>query len=194
MSSPRLKIALIGGAVAVAAGILADQGSLLGADLPHAALLGVSVGAVVGLVHEGSVAARTAGFVGGFLSAWIGYALRAGFLPDIPMGRAIAAVVVVGLVTALAVASAGKVPLWSGLLGAGALLGAYETTFRTAPTTFLTDSVTAATTVLLAAALGLLVATAAALPPRARAVPPVPLDLPAPRTAADTAVQHEVVR
>lgn len=200
MSSPRPRILLVGGALALTAGLLADQGSLLGADLPHVALLGASLGAVVGLIPDRSVAGRLAGFVTGFVAAWVGYALRAGFLPDIPMGRAIAAVVVVAVITAVATITAGRVPLWSGLIGAAAMLGAYETTFAATPTSFVTDSMTAATTVLLAAALGLLVASTVSvisLEPHEEPGEDVPLDallLPAPRASADADVEQEVTR
>lgn len=159
MTSVRIRTCLVGGALALTAGVLADQGSVLGADLPHTALLGAALGAVVGLVPDRSVAGRTGAFVFGALAAWLGYALRAGALPDIPMGRAIGSVVVVLAITAVAVATAGRLPMWSGLVGAGAMLGAYETTFVTTPTGFLSDSMTAMTTVLVSAALGLLVAS-----------------------------------
>lgn len=157
MTSVRRRTLLYGGAIALAAGLLADQGSLLGADLPHQALLGAALGAVVGLVPDRSVTGRTLSFVAGFAATWIGYALRAGVFPDVPLGRALAAVIVVLVITGISVAAGGRLPLWSGLVGAGALLGAYETTFVTTPTGFLSDSVTAATTVLVAAACGLLV-------------------------------------
>ena len=159
MTSVRTRTCVAGGALALTAGLLADQGSVLGADLPHTALLGAALGAVVGLVPDRSVAGRTGAFLGGFAAAWIGYALRAAVFPDVPLGRALAAVIVVGAITAVAALSAGRLPLWSGLVGAGALLGAYETTFVTTPTGFLTDSMTAATTVLVSSALGLLVAS-----------------------------------
>ena len=159
MNSVRRRTLVAGGTLALAAGLLADQGSVLGADLPHTALLGAALGAVVGLVPDRSVVGRTAAFLAGFGTAWVGYALRAGVFPDVPLGRALAAVIVVGVITTVAAVSAGRLPLWSGLVGAGALLGAYETTFVTTPTGFLQDSMTAATTVLVSAALGLLVAT-----------------------------------
>jgi hypothetical protein len=159
MTTVRLRTCAVGGALALTAGLLADQGSVLGADLPHTALLGAALGAVVGLVPDRSVVGRTGAFLAGFGAAWLGYALRAGVFPDVPLGRALTAVIVVSVITAVAVVSAGQLPLWSGLVGAGALLGAYETTFVTTPTGFLADSLTATTTVLVAAALGLLVAT-----------------------------------
>lgn len=199
MTSQRMPIMVTGAALAITAGLLADQGSLLGADLPHAALLGASLGAVVGLVPDRSVGGRMAGFLTGFVAAWVGYGLRAGVLPDIPMGRAIASVIVVLAITAVATATGGRVPLWSGLVGAGALLGAYETTFATTPTSFVTDSMTAATTVLLSAAVGLLVASTLSIvrPEPVEDGPDVPLDallLPAPRASVDADVEQEARR
>lgn len=191
MTSVRTRTCLVGGALALTAGLLADQGSVLGADLPHTALLGASLGAVVGLVPDRSVAGRTGAFVFGALAAWLGFALRAGVLPDIPMGRAIASVVVVVAITALAALTAGRLPLWSGLVGSGAMLGAYETTFATTPTGFLADSTTAMTTVLVSAALGLLVASTlqevlgTALAPTDSAAQRPEVALPSPRASVD---------
>ena len=199
MTSVRVRTCAVGGALAVSAGLLAAKGSVLGADLPHHALLGAALGAVLGLVSFGSVAGRVGGFVVGFGAAWIGYALRAGFLPDTGAGRALACVSVVAVVTAAAVASAGRVPLWSGLLGAGTLLGAYESTFAANPGAFLSDSFTAITTVLVAAGLGLVAAVAVegylspvAVTGETGSRPEVAL--PSPRSAADVDVRSEVQR
>ena len=159
MTSVRRRTLLVGGALALTAGLLADKGSVLGADLPHTALLGAALGAVLALVPDRTVAGRTGGFLAGFAAAYLGYALRAGLLPDSPAGRAVAVVVVVALVTGVAVATNGRAPLWAGLVGIGAMLGAYETTFTTDPTGFVSDSATAATTLLVCAGLGLLVTT-----------------------------------
>jgi hypothetical protein len=124
----------------------------------------------------------------------VGYVLRAGVFPDVPLGRALAAVIVVAVITAVAAASDGRLPMWSGLVGAGALLGAYETTFVTTPTGFVNDSMTAATTVLVAAGLGLLVAsTVEGLMAPATAPAPDPtahgeVAVPSPRASVDADV------
>ena len=196
MTSVRRRTAVVGGALAVAAGLLADHGSVLGADLPHTALLGAGLGAVLGLVHDGSVAGRVGGFLTGFFTTWIGYALRAGAFPDIPLGRALAAVIVIGIITAVAVVTAGRLPLWSGLIGSGALLGAYETQFVTTPTSFLGDSLTAMTTVLVSCSLGLLVAVAAdgLTQPAEHAAERGDLAVPAPRASVDADVAKEATR
>jgi hypothetical protein len=195
MSSVRIRTLVTGSALAVAAFVLADQGAVFGADLPKVALLGAAAGAVLGLVPDRSPAARLGGFAGGFAAAWFGYALRAGVLPDIPMGRAIAAVVVVAVVTAVAAATANRLPMWAGFVGVATLLGSYETTFAATPTSFVSDSMTAVTTSLLAAALGFLVAvlasgTAAVTEHAPAEEDVVVLDaaVPAPRPAADTNV------
>lgn len=194
----RTRTALVGSALALTAGLLADHGAVLGADLPKTALFGAAAGAVLGLVPDRTPAPRALGFLLGFVAAWLGYALRAGYLPDIPLGRAIAAVIVVGLVTLVATATAGRLPLWTGLLGATALLGAYETTFAANPAAFVQESMTAATTVLVTAAFGFLVASLLqALPaPSPRLVEVdedtaiVPgFDMHAPRASSDAATE-----
>jgi hypothetical protein len=155
----RIRILAAGGVLALLAALLVDHGDHFGFALTHAALLGLALGAVLGLVPLSTPGGRIVGFVTGFLAAWVGYALRAGFLPDIPIGRAIAAFIVVAVVAIVASATNGWAPLWAGLLGVGALVGSYETAFTTMPTAFTTESVTAATTVALAVALGLLITT-----------------------------------
>ena len=138
----------------VVVGLLVDHGGQIGSELPQLALLGVLLGAVVALVPHRSPAGRAGAFAVGFLAAFVGYTMRAGFLPAIPLGRAIAAMAVVALITAVAVVSADRLPLWAGLIGAGTMVGAYEATFRATPTEFTTQSVATATTVLLAAGIG----------------------------------------
>jgi hypothetical protein len=206
MSSVRTRTLLTGAALAVAAFLLADQGALFGSDLPKVALLGAAAGAVLGLIPDRLPAARLGGFLAGFVAAWIGYALRAGFLPDTSLGRAIAAVVVVAVVTAVAVASADRFPMWAGLLGAVTLLGSYETTFAATPTEFVSDSMTAVTTSLLAVAFGFLVTVLvelvagsrpAAEPTTTMSARPVVADaVPTPRPTADTdvAITNEASR
>lgn len=198
MSSVRIRTCAVGGALAASAGLLAAKGSVLGADLPHQALLGAALGAVLGLVPTRSVLSRVLAFLVGFGAAWLGYALRAGVLPDSGSGRAVAVITVVLVVTAATVATAGRLPLWAGLLGVGTLLGAYETTFAANPGDFLSDSVTAITTVLVAAALGLLVATSVeeALVPEdvERPARRPEVALPAPRHSADADARQEVER
>lgn len=170
-----------GGLLALTAAALADHGSHLGLAVPRDALLGAALGAVLGLVpmaRADRLWGRAPAFVVGALVAWLGYALRAGVLPDIPMGRAVAAVIVVGLVTVVAAVSRERLPLWAGLVGVGAVAGAYETAFAQAPTAFTSESTTAVTVVLLAAACGYVAASIAEYAAHAigRPTPDVPAD------------------
>ena len=125
-----------------------------GSELEHVALLGAALGGVVGLVPHNPPLGKLGGFVLGFVVAWIAFGVRAAVLPDTTIGRAVAAFLVILVCGAVAAVSAGKVPLWSALVGAAAIVGAYETSFTNSPPQFLTTSPQAATTVLLAAGFG----------------------------------------
>jgi len=148
---------LSGGALAAAVALTVLAGVAFGLELDHVALLGVALGAAVGLVPQGRSAHRLAGFAGGLALAWVGYLLRAAVLPDSASGRVVAALVVVLGCLVVHLVSRHRVPVWSALVGVAALVGAYEETFTAAPPRFLDQSVSAATTVLLAAAAGYLV-------------------------------------
>lgn len=125
-----------------------------GSELEHVALLGAALGGVIGLVPNDPPLGKLGGFALGFAGAWIAFGVRAAVLPDSTIGRAVAAFVVILILGAVAAVSAGRVPLWSSLVGAAAMVGAYETSYSNSPSTFLTTSPQAATTVLLAAGFG----------------------------------------
>lgn len=172
---------LAGTAVAVTGALVVDHGAAFGTDLPAVALLGVAAGAVLGLLGGISVAARAVGFVTGVLAAAVGLYLLAHALPDAPSGRALAALAVGLLVTGVSVASAGRVPLWSGFLGVSALMGGYATAVVGNPAADVGDPAVASaglTTVLLSAAIGFGVAVATSGSPA-----PVPLLRPEPPPA-----------
>ena len=152
-----MRRSLVSGLVlAVFAALIIGLGQLLGLDLEHVALMGAALGGVLGLVPHSLPLGKLGGFVVGFVLAWIGFALRAAILPDSATGRAVAAFIVVALIGVACAVSAGRLPLWSGLLGAAAIAGAYEETYTNAPSQFLRESPTAGTTVLFAVALGFL--------------------------------------
>lgn len=153
------KSLLSGCLLAVATAVTVLLGQVFGDDLQHVALLGVALGGVVGLVPHRSGWGRLGGFAIGFVLAWVGFALRAAVLPDTAGGRAVAAFLVVLACAGACAVSAGRIPLWSALVGVAALVGAYEQTYTDAPSQLLTQSTSAATTVLLAAALGYLAAS-----------------------------------
>lgn len=213
----RARTLLAGGALAAAAGVLSVHGAALGAAVPSAALVGVGAGAALGLVADRTAAARAGAFALGLGAAWVGYLVRAGVLPDIPVGRGLSVVLVVSLVTALATATAGRLPLWAGLLGAATMAGAYEATYTASATTVVADAPVAAAAGLLAAAVGFVVAglvpqdvaapvhrpttttTTTTAPAAPAAVRPVVLDesgfpVPAPRDHVDATVTSETDR
>jgi hypothetical protein len=147
---------LSGGALAVAAAVAVLAGASLGLEMEHVALLGLALGAVVGLVPQGRPLHRLLGFASGFVIAWVGYLLRAAVLPDSTSGRAVAACTLVYLLTR------GRLPLWASLVGVAALVGAYEETYTAAPSQVADQSLSAATTILLAVAVGYLVSAVVA--------------------------------
>ena len=149
----------IGVLLTILGALVIDHGGHFGIQLIHLGEMGLAVGAVLGLVPDRAPGWRAGSFAVGFVAAWLGFALRAGLLPDIPMGHAIATVIVLGLVTAATAASFGRLPLWAGLLGVAAFSRGYETTFSADPSAFDHDSMTDATTIALAVGLGFLGAT-----------------------------------
>jgi hypothetical protein len=167
-----MRRSLIAGLVlAVFAALIVGLGELFGLDLQHVALLGAALGGVLGLVPHQFPLGKLGGFILGFVVAWIGFALRAAVLPDSATGRAVAAFLVVAIVAVACSISAGRVPLWSALLGAAAIAGAYEEIYTSAPSQFLQESPAAGTTVLMAVALGFLATTLIAEGVGSRAVP-----------------------
>lgn len=175
--------------LAVTTALVIGLSDLLGLDLQHVALLGAALGGALAFVPHTPEWGRLAGFLVGFLAAWVGYALRAAVLPDAAAGRAVAALLVIALVAVVAAASAGRLPLWSGLIGVAALVGAYEEVYTSAPSQFVVDSMGAATAILLAVAVGYLAASLLSLqrgapPASRRGVRQAPRD-PAPGATSD---------
>ena len=167
------KSLLAGLVLALAAMVVVIVGSVLELDLESVALLGAAMGAVVALVPDRTPAARLGGFAIGFVVAWVGYAIRAQFLPDTAGGRAVAVGVVVLLCVALTGAGRGRLALWSVLLGAGAFAGAYEFTYDQAPPEMLSTSLSTATMMAFNVAVGFLAAAFFAPAEGSRSVPPV---------------------
>ena len=148
---------LSGGALAVTAAVTVLLGDLLGFELDHVALLGVALGAVVGLVPQGRSVYRLAGFGAGLALGWLAYMLRAAVFPDSASGRAVAVAAVVLGCLLVHLVSRHRLQLWTTLVGVAAMVGAYEETFTAAPPQFVDQSTSAVTTVLLASAVGYLV-------------------------------------
>jgi len=139
-------------ALASAAVLLLGDG--LGWGLDGVLFLGAGVGGALGLVPDSTPLGRLGGFLLGVLAAAIGYALRAAVLPDNTMARAVALLLVIALAVGLVLLTFGRAPLWSALLGVGALGGAYEVAFTDSPGSLLTTLPVAATSMLLMVAVG----------------------------------------
>jgi hypothetical protein len=146
----------IGLSLAAAAFIGVLLSSWLGLEVEATILLGVAVGAVVGLVPDRSTAMRLVGFAAGFVIAWIGYVLRAAKMPDSASGQAVVVALTILLCLGVALASTGRIPLWTLLLGAGAFSGAYELTYVDAPPEVVSTSLSVATSMILSVAIGFL--------------------------------------
>lgn len=156
---------LVGGLLVVAAVLVVVLSDLLDLELEAVTLVGISAGAVVALVPDRSAAGRLVGFLVGFAAAWVAYLLRAGVLPDSLGGRIVAVVLVLVVCVVTAGATFNRVPLWATLVGAGAMVGAFEHLYAAAPPEVVANSVSAATALLMTSAVGFLVAAAVASPP-----------------------------
>ncbi|MGA9750017.1 MAG: hypothetical protein WBQ50_21395 [Nocardioides sp.] len=150
------KTLLVGGVLIVAAVVLVVLSDLFDLELEAAALLGLAVGAIVALVPDGRPGLRLIGFVVGIAAAWVGYLVRAGFLPDSVAGRAASIVLVLAVCVVVAAATGARVPLWSTLLGAAAVVGAFEFTYAAAPPEVMSTSLSAVTSLLMTSAIGFL--------------------------------------
>jgi hypothetical protein len=162
---------LVGGVLAVAAFLVVILSNLFDLDLDSVTLAGVALGAVVALVPDRSPLMRLAGLVAGIVVAWIGFFVRAALLPDTATGRAVTVALVVLLCTAIAAVSFDRLPLWSLLVGAAAMSGAYEYTYAAAPPEIATTSVITLTALLVTVGVGFLVGS---LGSRDDEVPPAP--------------------
>ena len=91
-------------------------------------------------------------------AAVLGYYVRAALTPDTSMGRAVFAALVVALCVVVAVASVGRLPLWSALLGAATFAGSFEATYSSAPPRVVDLSIGALTTLALCVAVGFVAA------------------------------------
>jgi hypothetical protein len=148
---------LVGAVLAVVAFLVVIVSNWLDLELDSVAMVGIALGAVVALVPDRSPLMRLAGFAAGIVLAWVGFLLRAAVLPDTNTGRALGIGLVILLCTVVAAATAARVPLWSTLVGAAALSGAYEYTFSAAMPEVTTTSVTAVTALVMTSAVGFLV-------------------------------------
>lgn len=136
-----MKRTVFGGlALAVVAALAVYLGDALSLGLPNP-LLGVAVGGVLALAPGGHKLGRLAGFLVGVVLALVGFGINAQFMPSNSTGVAITAALTLGLATAAAALSFGRMPLWSVLLGVGGFVGAYDFIYNDNVPEFLTTSV-----------------------------------------------------
>lgn len=158
-----MRSSIVGGLLlVVAAPLLVGASSVLDLELEPVVLTGTALGAVTALVADRTPGVRLGGVVLGLLVAWLGFLVRAGYLPDTSGGRAVAIALVLALCVAVAAGTRDRLPLWTLLLGAGGFAGAFEATFSAAPTEVLSSSVSGATSYVVAVAVGFLVCAAVA--------------------------------
>lgn len=139
-------------AIAAAAALLVGDG--LGWDLDGVLYLGAGVGGALGLIPDRTPLARVGGLLIGVLAAAVGYVVRAALLPDNTTARAVSLLIVIAIATGLVLLTFGRVPLWSALLGIGALGGAYEVAFTDSPGSVLSTLPVALSSLLVMAAVG----------------------------------------
>lgn len=176
---------LAGLTLAVAAGAVLVIGDGLGWNLDGFLFLGAGIGGAIGLIPDASPLGKVGGFLLGVLAASIGYVLRAALLPDNTTARALALVVVIALAVGLVLLTFGRAPLWSALLGVGALGGAYEVAFTDSPGSVLTTLPVALTSMLLMVAVGFAATVFFAATPRGDADGPPQHRRRAPSDGAD---------
>jgi len=150
---------LLGGLLLIAAAFFTVlMGGWLDLELDAVAVLGIAAGAVVALVPDATVARRLTGFALGVVVTVVGYYVRAALTPDTSMGRAVFAALVIALCVGVTLASVGRLPLWSTLLGAAAFTGAFESTYSSAPPRVVDLSIGGLTTLALCVAVGFVAA------------------------------------
>lgn len=119
-------------------------------------LFATGCGALLGLYQQKSPGMRIGAFFLGFIVGWLGYVLRAAFLPDSYVAEGIAAFIGIAIVTIVCGLTRGKLPLWGAILGLIAITGAYNSTFTAAPYDFVSSSLATTGALLAAAGIGML--------------------------------------
>jgi hypothetical protein len=136
-----MKRTVFGGlALCLAAAFAVYLGDALDLGLPNP-LLGISIGGVLALAPGLHRVARLVGFIIGGGLALVGYGLNAQFMPQNSAGISLTAIFTIGLGTAAAALSFGRIPLWSVLLGIAGFTGAYDYTYSDKPYDFLNSAV-----------------------------------------------------
>lgn len=119
-------------------------------------LFATGCGALLGLYQQRSPGMRIGAFFLGFVVGWLGYVLRAAFLPDSFVAEGIAAFIGIAIVTIICGLTRNKLPFWGAMLGLIAITGAYNAAFTAAPYDFVSSSLATTGALLAAAGIGML--------------------------------------
>jgi hypothetical protein len=149
------RILLSGAALfaAAAVAVLLDSGFGLGLGF---ALLGITIGGVLGLVQDGTTIGRLLGYLIGVVVVVVAYLGRVLVGNSSGLGLLAGAALIIGLLTIMATLSKNWLPLWAGLLGAVTVVGAYEAAFEVAPQNILSELLPEVSTALVPVALAFL--------------------------------------
>jgi len=149
---------LIGGLLlavfAVVAYLLPDQ---FGAPAIAYTVLGLAVGAIVGLLPDADPVARLMGFTLGLLLAFASFVVRGGFLPYTKWWSAAVVLVLLAIITGITALFRSSTWFVSMLLGAGILYGIVELQFQAAPSAYLASSAVAFLSILFSFGIGYMV-------------------------------------
>ncbi|MCH9815146.1 MAG: hypothetical protein K0U64_01680 [Actinomycetia bacterium] len=125
--------------LALAAIVTIIVSSVMGLDI-DSVFFGLTVGAVLALVNDKSgVLGRIGGFLVGVVVTMAGYIIRILALNESLVGQILFAVIVALLIAGICAVTSGRLPIWSGFLGAGLVAGSYEASFLAAPQDITTD-------------------------------------------------------
>lgn len=151
---------LAGLTLAVAAALAVVVGSWLELEFETSVLVGVGAGAAVALVPHATAGGRLGAFAAGVLISFVMYIVRAQFFPDSTSGLAVVTFLTIALLTAVAVLTVQRLPLWALLLGMAAFAGPFESIYSAEPPRVLDNGLSLLSTVAFTAAVGFAAAAA----------------------------------
>jgi hypothetical protein len=157
---------LIGGLLlAVFAAVTYLLPGVLGTPAIAYAVLGLAVGAVVGMLPDADPVARLMGFILGLLLAFASYVVRGGFLPYTKFWSALVVLLLLAIITGITALFRSSTWFISMLLGAGILYGAVELPFQLAPSGYLAAAGLALISIMFGFGIGYMVSTVGGLKP-----------------------------
>jgi uncharacterized membrane protein (UPF0136 family) len=120
-------------------------------------VLGLAIGAIVGLLPDADPVARLMGFTLGLLLAFASYVVRGGFLPYTKWWSAAVVLLLLAIITGITALFRSSTWFVSMLLGAGILYGMVELQFQAAPSAYLASAAVAFLSILFSFGIGYMV-------------------------------------